>query len=29
MESRAEELKNKGNNEFKNANYQAAINYFT
>jgi tetratricopeptide (TPR) repeat protein len=29
MDSKAEQLKNKGNEEFKKANYSAAINYYT
>jgi hypothetical protein len=29
MESKAEEKKNKGNDEFKKGNYQAAINFYT
>jgi hypothetical protein len=28
-ETRAEELKNQGNEEFKKGNYQAAINYYS
>jgi len=29
MESKAEELKNRGNEEFKKGNYSSAINYYS